>query len=112
MPRAGAEQRASVRASVELEVHLARKVGRPVTVRTIDLGTGGARVTSVRPLRIDEQLHFDVDLPQGRPHLDGVARVLRQDRHDVYALRFEDVAPGTLAELRAFVDATAGAPVL
>ena len=112
MPRTGADQRTGRRAAVAVELQLARKVGRPVAAQTIDLGAGGARVTSRRPLRVDEQLRFDADLPNGACHLAGTARVLRQDRHDVYALRFEDVPPTTLAELRAFVDATASAPVV
>ena len=72
----------------------------------IEVTPGSTLVGS--PLRIDEQLHFDVDLPAER-HLGGTARVLRQDGHNVYALRFEDCPPGTLADLRAFVEATAGA---
>ncbi len=111
MPHPAAELRACARAAVTLDVQLARKVGRPVAAQTIDLGAGGARVTSRRPLRVDEQLHFDTDLP-GACHLAGTARVLRQDRHDVYALRFEDVPPSALAELRAFLAATASAPVV
>ena len=110
MPRhAGIEQRRSVRTAVEVDLLLARKAGRPVVTRTLDLGAGGARVTSDRPLRVDEQLHFDVDLPGAGRHLDGTARVLRQDRHNVYALRFEDVPADALAELRAFVETSAGA---
>jgi hypothetical protein len=109
---AGNDKRTGVRAAVTLELRLARKAGRAVSARTLDLGAGGARVTSERPLRIDEELHFDFDLPAGRRHLDGTARVLRQDRHDVYALRFESIAPAQLEELRAFLEATAGAPVV
>jgi c-di-GMP-binding flagellar brake protein YcgR len=106
---ARSEQRTGPRASVVLDVMLARKAGRPLTARTVDLSAGGARVRSDRPLRIDERLHFNVDLPTQR-HLDGTARVLRQDGHDVYALRFEDCAPAILAELRSFVE-TSGGPV-
>jgi hypothetical protein len=97
------DQRGTERANVYMELQLARKAGRPINVRTLDVGFGGARVVSERPLRIDEELHFDCDLPAGRCHLDGVARVLRQDRHNVYALRFEHVAPEQLSALRAFV---------
>ena len=98
------DQRGTERANVYLELQLARKAGRPINVRTLDVGFEGARVVSERPLRIDEELHFDCDLPDGtRCHLDGMARVLRQDRHNVYALRFEHVDPNLLAQLRAFV---------
>lgn len=99
------EQRNGPRAEVKVELELERKIGRPVKVRTIDLGCGGALVRASRPLRVDEELHFDIDLP---PHLDGTVRVLRQDRLDVYALRFEGLEAGSLDELRAFVEATAG----
>ncbi len=111
MPSTGHEQRGSARAAVDLELRLERKHGRPLTTRTVDLSSGGARVRTDRPLRVDEELHFDVGLPAGRPRIDGTARVLRQDRHDVYALRFEHLPAATLADLRAFVDATAGAPL-
>jgi PilZ domain len=109
MAPAGSERRTAARAAVSVELRLARKAGRAVSARTLDLGAGGARVTSDRPLRIDETLHFDFDLPSGRAHCDGTARVLRQDRHDVYALRFEQLADAQVAELRAFLDATAAA---
>ena len=56
-----------------------------------------------RPLRVDEELHFDVEIP---PHLDGTARVLRQDRLDVYAIRFEGLDDDALGELRSFIEAT------
>jgi hypothetical protein len=108
---APAERRTNVRVPVALELRLARKVGRPVTVRTLELSTGGARVRSDRPLRVDEELRFDLDLPP-RHHLDGVVRVLRQDRHDAYALRFEQIAPDGLDELRAFLAATGAQPLL
>jgi len=62
-------------------------------------------VHSARPLRVDEELQFDLDLRAGEPHLNGTARVLRQDRHDTYALRFEHVDPAVLRDLRIFVDA-------
>lgn len=92
-------------------MRLAHKVGRALTARTLDLSAGGARVTSDRPLRVDEEMRFDVDLPEGGRHIEGIARVLRQDRHNVYALRFERIADDTRAELRSFVEATAGAPL-
>jgi hypothetical protein len=97
------DQRGTERANVYLELQLARKAGRTINVRTLDVGFGGARVISERPLRVDEELHFECDLPTGSCHLDGMARVLRQDRHNVYALRFEHVAPELMSQLRAFV---------
>jgi hypothetical protein len=97
------EKRRDPRAYVKIEIDLERSVGRPVKVRTIDIGCGGALVRASRPLKVDEQLHFDLDLP---PHLDGTARVLRQERLDVYALRWENLEPGSIEELRAFIEAT------
>jgi hypothetical protein len=102
------DRRVRQRVEVELEVHLSRKVGNAVTVRTCDLGIGGARVISARPLRVDEELEFDFDLLAGGPHLHGTARVLRQQRFDTYALRFEHIDPGALGRLRSFV-ASSGA---
>jgi hypothetical protein len=89
---------------VALDVQLGRKIGNDVIARTHDLGIGGARVISGRPLGIDEELRFDLELPAGGPHLRGTARVLRQHRHDMYALRFENVAPAVIGVLGAFVD--------
>jgi hypothetical protein len=107
-PDTSTEQRASPRVPVALELHLVRKVGNEVVCRTCDLGVGGACVVTRRPLRVDEELHFDLELPTDGRHVNGVARVLRQQRHDTYALRFEQV-PDTVADaLGAFVHAHAG----
>lgn len=105
------ERRVSPRVAVALDLHLARKVGKAVTVRTSDLSVGGARVVSKRPLRIYEELQFELDLPVGGQHLNGTARVLRQHRPDMYALRFEHITPAALRDLGVFVDSNGGAPV-
>lgn len=110
--RSGTEHREGPRAVVALPIQLGRRAGPPVSALTVDLGAGGVRVTSKRPLRVDEELSIDVELRPGRPHLDGIARVLRQDRHDVYALRFERLPPECVAELRSFLDATARTQLL
>jgi hypothetical protein len=102
---------AGPRVTVAIELHLARKVGSSVTALTSDLSAGGARVVCRRPLRIDEELHFDFDLPAGGPHLDGTVRVLRQHLHDTYALRFEHVAAAGQRHLGAYIDANAGAGI-
>ena len=52
------------------------------------------RVATKRPLAADETLRFEL---QG---IDGRARVLRQQTHDTYAIRFEMLAEPALAELR------------
>jgi hypothetical protein len=96
------EQRASPRVPVALEVSLGRKVGNDVHAATCDLSTSGACITCARPLRVDEEVRFDLELPSG-DHLGGKARILRQQRHDTYALRFEHLSPATHAALGAFV---------
>jgi hypothetical protein len=100
------EQRACPRVAVALEVRLSRKVGSEVLARTHDLSVHGACVVCDRPLRIDEELEFDLDLPEGGEHLHATARVLRQHRHDMYALRFEQVTPAERGALGEFVVAT------
>jgi c-di-GMP-binding flagellar brake protein YcgR len=97
------DRRANPRIAVALDLHLERKVGNAVIARTLDLSVGGATFVSDRPLRVDEELRFDLRLRGGDEHLRGTARVLRQHRHDTYAVRFEQVAPAALRDLDAFV---------
>lgn len=101
------ERRVSPRVAVAVDLRLQRKIGNPVTAHTLDLGAGGARVISDRPLRVDEELHFDVDLPVVGRHADGTARVLREHPGNAYALRFEHVGPDVLRDLDAVVAAHA-----
>ena len=63
--------------------------GRGISGRTIDLGAGGMRIATDRPLRVDEVIRFDP--PLGGRHAEGRARVLRMQGLNVYALRFEDL---------------------
>lgn len=97
------DQRGSPRVEVALEVSLGRKVGNDVHAQTCDLSATGACITCTRPLRVDEEVRFDLTLPEG--HCGGKARVLRQQRHDTYALRFEHMSPATQGALDAFVAA-------
>jgi hypothetical protein len=101
------ERRASPRIEVGLLVQLTRKLGAPLAVRTLDVGPGGARIASARPLRIDEELSFDFDLPDGSCHVTGRARVLRQQQHEVYALRFERLGADDACSLQAWAGAAA-----
>lgn len=80
-------QRHSPRVSIDCPVTLLRRHGAPVGGHTEDVGPGGARIVVDRPLRIDEELDFDLLL--GDVHVDGRARVLRQQSANRYALRFE-----------------------
>lgn len=98
------QRRASHRAKVYLPLTLARgdRHGAPVEARTIDLSTGGARVVSERPLKVDEVLRFDLDCTGGT-HVCGQCRVLREHVGRTYAVRFErlddEAATGTLERL-------------
>jgi hypothetical protein len=83
----GPRRRHAPRAPIELECTLTRRKGSAVACRTLDLGPGGMRVTTDRPLGVDEVLHFDI--PVQGAHVDGDARVLREQAPNVYALRFE-----------------------
>lgn len=103
------EMRASPRVAVALDLNLGRKVGNDVHATTCDLSATGACITCARPLRVDEEVRFDLALPEGG-HCGGKARVLRQQRHDTYALRFEHMSPATLAALDAFVAAPTRSP--
>src|SRR4051794_5207658 len=84
------DQRTNPRAQLALALILKRHKGSPVSGRTVDVGTGGACVTTDRPLRIDELLAFDLVCEDGG-HVDGHCRVLRQQGLRQYAVRFEDV---------------------
>jgi PilZ domain len=89
MPRQGSvDRRGSPRAALKLECTLHRRTGSPISAWTVEVGPGGMSVASGRPLAPDEVLVFDLP-PEGATPLSGHARVLRQQGHDVYALRFE-----------------------
>jgi hypothetical protein len=89
------EQRRSPRAMVELQCTLARRRGNPVTAITQDVGPGGMCVVTDRPLTMDEELEFDL-APEAPDHLHGRARVVRQQRANCYALRFEHAVDNML----------------
>ncbi len=77
----------SPRADVALPCILRRRSGAPIPVQTREVGPRGMRITSPRPLALDETVGFE--LPNLDMRVSGVARVLRQERSHVYALRFE-----------------------
>ena len=79
------ERRHMPRTAIEVPCTLSRRSGSAISAQTVNLGPGGMRITSERPLAPDEVLRFD--LPDQA--VDGRARVLRQDGHRTYALRFE-----------------------
>jgi hypothetical protein len=82
-----ARTRHAPRAHVSLPCTLRRRTGSPIPAQTVDVGPDGMRVASQRPLAIDETVDFD--LPNLDMRVSGHARVLRQHRLNVYALRFE-----------------------
>ncbi|WP_372788932.1 PilZ domain-containing protein [Paraconexibacter sp.] len=98
------DRRTNPRVAVDVDVRLERAYGGPVAARTVDLGAGGMRVATVRPLRVDEVLHFDMMLDEGRT-VDGDARVMRLHPRSQYALRFERLAEQDLAALSEYVAA-------
>jgi hypothetical protein len=91
----GPRRRHAPRAMIQLDCTLTRRKGGPIACHTLDLGPGGMRVESERPLGVDEILHFDI--PVEGAHVDGDARVLRAQGRNVYALRFETMRDEVLA---------------
>lgn len=87
------EQRRSPRAAVELPCTLTRHRGNPITAVTLDLGAGGMRVRTDRPLATDEAFEFDLR-PDAPDHRHGRARVVRQQAPQCYALRFDEQMDG------------------
>jgi hypothetical protein len=98
------ERRTTPRADVALPCVLRRRSGSAIDARTVDLGAGGMRVATPRPLATDEVLDFDL-LLSGADRVDGRARVLRQEGHDAYALRFEGLLEPARERLRALASA-------
>jgi hypothetical protein len=76
---------------VSLGCILTRGAGSPIRARTVDLGPTGMRVVTERPLAVDETVAFD--LLCGDVCVRGHARVVCQERPDVYAVRFRPLAP-------------------
>lgn len=88
---------------------LVRSRGLPVHGRTVDLGRGGMRVLCSRPLRVDDVLGFELELPGGE-RLTGRASVLREDLPKTYGLRFEGLRAEAAGALARVVDAPRPAP--
>jgi hypothetical protein len=82
------ERRYTDRATIELACTLRRRTGSAISARTVDIGPGGMRVWTPRPLASDEVLSFDIRR-DADVHISGRARVLRHESHNAYALRFE-----------------------
>jgi hypothetical protein len=72
--------------AVSLRCTLTRDAGSPIPARAIAVGPTGMRVATERPLALDETVSFD--LPCGDRRIRGHARVVCQERPDIYAVRF------------------------
>ena len=88
MAQRASERRRAARAGLAVSCTLHRRTGAPIACETVEVGPGGMSVCSRRPLATDELLSFDLP-PEGGTALTGHARVLRQEAHQVYVLRFE-----------------------
>ena len=95
---AAAEIRAP-RAEIALACTLRRHIGSPIPAQTLNVGPRGMQIRSPRPLTADETVGFD--LPNLDMRLCGRARVLREERPHVYALRFENLPEPMLRRLHA-----------
>ena len=93
---AGSERRRSWRTQIAFTCILSRKTGKDIESKTLDIGPGGMRVHTNRPLGIDELLEFE--LPDCA-HINGRARVVREQAYRVYALRFEKLGDEARAEI-------------
>jgi hypothetical protein len=95
----GPHPRRAPRAQIALPCTLRRRTGSPIPAQTLDVGPDGMRVTCSRPLAADETVDFD--LPDLDMRVSGHARVLRQQRPNVYALRFERLPEPMVRRLHA-----------
>jgi c-di-GMP-binding flagellar brake protein YcgR len=102
-------RRSQARVSIVLDAHLERRVGNSVPAQTRDLCTHGARIVTERPLAVDEELTFDLEVDAGT-HLRLASRVLREHHHSTYALRFEHLEPEEQQAIDGFLASLATAP--
>ena len=80
------ERRRSWRTEVALECTLHRRTGKTIEARTLDVGPGGMRIKTERPLSVDEELEFEFP---DRARINGRARILREQGYRIFAVRFE-----------------------
>ena len=104
------DRRRSWRTGLALECLLHRHTGTTIEAQALDLGPGGMRVKTNRPLAVDET--FDFELPD-RARINGRARVVDERGYRVYGLRFDklgDEARAEIALLAKEAAASASAP--
>jgi c-di-GMP-binding flagellar brake protein YcgR len=90
------ERRRTWRTEIALDCTLHRRTGKTIEAQTLDIGPGGMRIKTNRPLSVDEVLEFE--LPD-RARLNGRARILREQGYRIYAVRFEKLGDEARAEL-------------
>jgi hypothetical protein len=78
---------------------LRRRIGSPISARTVEVGPEGMCIASPRPLAADETVTFD--LPDLDIRVTGLARVTSQQRLNVYMLRFEHLPEPMVKRLHA-----------
>jgi hypothetical protein len=93
---ATSERRRTWRTEISLQCMLHRRTGKMIEAQTVDVGPGGMRVHTNRPLGVDETLDFELP-DHGR--INGRARVLREQAYRIYALRFEKLGDEARAEI-------------
>ena len=104
------ERRGTPRVEVDLGCRLSRAAGgSSISARTLDVGPGGMRVATDRPLRVDEVLDFLL-LPETPSPVVGQARVMREQTYQVYAMRFERLPAGEEHHLRQLTDRAQAGP--
>jgi hypothetical protein len=92
-------ERRAPKARIVMPCTLRRKVGSPITAQTLEIGPRGMLVRSQRPMSLDETIAFE--LPDLGMRVGGGARVLRVERANVYALRFEGLPEPMVRRLHA-----------
>jgi c-di-GMP-binding flagellar brake protein YcgR len=93
-----ADRRRGWRTEIALECLLHRRTGKTIEAQTLDLGPGGMRVKTNRPMAVDETLDFE--LPE-HARINGRARVVNERGYRVYGLRFDDLGDEARAEIAA-----------
>ena len=92
------DRRRTWRTEIALECLLHRRTGKTIEAQTLDLGPGGMRVKTNRPMAVDET--FEFELP-ARARINGRARVVDERGYRVYGLRFEKLGDEARAEIAA-----------
>jgi hypothetical protein len=87
------------KARITLGCTLRRSFGSPIRAQTLEIGPRGMQVRSARPMSLDETVAFEI--PDLGMRVTGTARVLRIDRANVYALRFEGLPEPMVRRLHA-----------